>query len=65
MVGAQRPIKMASTLSPVKNITSETTMIDSTTKSIIKFIVPMRSIKFLIILCTKIPINILKSNLKT
>lgn len=50
MVGAQKAIKIASSLSPVRNIYSETTIIESTTRSKITFIAPTLSIKFLIIL---------------
>ena len=49
MVGAQNAMKMASSLSPVRNITSETIIIEITTSSIMQFITPIRSIKFLII----------------
>jgi hypothetical protein len=50
MVGAQNAMKMASNLSPVRNITSETIIIEITTSSIMQFITPIRSIKFLIII---------------
>ena len=50
MVGAQKAIKIASSLSPVRNIYSETTIIESTTRSISTFITPTLSIKFLIML---------------
>lgn len=49
MVGAQKAIKMASNFFPLRNKTSETTIMDRTTKSNTQFIAPMRSIKFLII----------------
>ncbi len=49
MVGAQNAMKMASNLSPVRNITSETIIIEITTSSIMQFITPIRSIKFFII----------------
>ena len=49
MVGAQKAIKIPSSFLPLRKSTSETTIIDKTTRSKIKFITPMRSIKFLII----------------
>lgn len=49
IVGAQKAMKIASNLSPVRKIISETMIIDRTTSSIMKFITPMRSIKFFII----------------
>lgn len=50
MVGAQKAIKIASSFSPVRNMYSETTIMESTTRSKITFITPTLSIKFLIIL---------------
>lgn len=49
MVGAQKATKIASSFLPLRNKYSEKTIIDKTTKSMIIFITPMRSIKFLII----------------
>lgn len=49
MVGAQKAIKIASSFLPLRKSTSETTIIDNTTRSKIQFITPIRSIKFLII----------------
>ncbi len=49
MVGAQKAIKIASSLSPVRKITSDTIIIEITTRSITQFIAPILSIKFLII----------------
>ena len=40
MVGAQNAIKMASIFFPLRKSTSETMMIETTTKSIIQFIMP-------------------------
>ena len=50
MVGAQKATKMASNFSPVKNIYSDTIIIERTTRSKTQFIAPIFSIKFLIIL---------------
>ena len=47
IVGAQKAMKIASNLSPVRKIISETMIIDRTTSSIMKFITPMRSKNFL------------------
>lgn len=55
MVGAQKAIKMASSLSPLRKTTSDTIIIEITTRSITQFIAPILSIKFLIIfniICT-------------
>jgi hypothetical protein len=49
MVGAQNAINIASNFLPLRKSTSETTMIDKTTRSNIQFIAPIRLIKFLII----------------
>lgn len=48
-MGAQNATKIASNFFPLRNKTSETTIMDKTTKSNIQFIAPIRSIKFLII----------------
>ena len=50
MVGAQNAIKIASSFSPFKNRYSDTIMIERTMRSITKFIAPIFSIKFLIII---------------
>ncbi len=55
MVGAQNAINSASNLFPCRKIYSETMMIDNTTKSMIAFMTPIRSRKFLIILRKVIP----------
>lgn len=47
MVGAQNAINMASIFSPLRNKYSETMIIDITTKSMMQFITPTLSIKFL------------------
>ncbi len=47
MVGAQNATKMASNFFPLRNRYSETTIMESTTRSNIQFITPTRSIKFL------------------
>ncbi len=47
MVGAQNAIKIASNFFPLRNITSETTIMDSTTRIMMKFITPIFSIKCL------------------
>ncbi len=47
MVGAQKATKMASIFFPLRNRYSETTMMESTTRSNKQFITPTRSIKFL------------------
>ncbi len=57
MVGAQKAIKIASSLFPCRNMYSETRMMDITTKSMITFMTPIRSRKFLIILRKVIPIK--------
>jgi len=49
MVGAQKAIKIASSLFPLRKITSETIIIEITTRSIMQFMTPIRSIKFFII----------------
>ncbi len=47
MVGAQKAMKIASNFFPDKKSTSETIIMDTTTNSIMQFIRPIRSIKFL------------------
>ncbi len=47
MVGAQNAIKIASNFFPLRNITSETMIMDSTTRIMTKFITPIFSIKCL------------------
>lgn len=47
MVGAQNATKMASIFFPLRNRYSETTIMESTTRSNKQFITPTRSIKFL------------------
>ena len=42
MVGAQKAIKIASNLSPVRKIISDTTIIEITTRSIMQFMTPIR-----------------------
>lgn len=54
IVGAQKAINIASNFSPLKNKTSATTMMDRTTNSMMQFIAPTRSIKFLIIFVIQI-----------
>lgn len=49
MVGAQKATKIASSLSPVRKRTSDTIIIEITTRSITLFIAPILSIKFFII----------------
>jgi len=49
MVGAQKAIKIASSLSPLRKRTSDTIIMEITTRSITQFIAPILSIKFLII----------------
>ena len=41
MVGAQKAIKIASNLSPVRKINSDTIIIETTTRSITQFIAPI------------------------
>ena len=48
-MGAQNATKIASNFFPLRNKTSEPTLIDNTNKSTIQFIALIRSIKFLII----------------
>lgn len=57
MVGAQNAIKIASSFFPLIKSVSETIMMENTTKSITKFIAPIRLIKFFNILRTKILIK--------
>lgn len=57
MVGAQKAMKIASNFLPERNIYSETIIIDKTTRSITKFIAPIFSKKFLIIISTVILIK--------
>ncbi|NNK75338.1 MAG: hypothetical protein HKP42_04665 [Maribacter sp.] len=49
MVGAQKAIKIASSLFPFRKRTSDTIIIDTTTRSMTQFTAPILSIKFLII----------------
>ncbi len=49
MVGAQKAIKIASSLSPLRKSTSDTIIMETTTRSMTQFIAPILSIKFLII----------------
>ncbi len=62
MVGAQKAIKMASSLSPCKKWYSETIIMDNTTRSIMQFMTPILSIKSLIILTIILHLNIRKYN---
>ena len=48
MVGAQNPINNASNFLPWRNITSETMMIEKTTRIIIQFMTPIFLINLLI-----------------
>ena len=54
MVGAQKAMKIASNFFPDKKSISETTIMDTTTNSIMQFIRPIRSIKFLNIVVMEI-----------
>ena len=47
MVGAQNAIKIASSFFPLRNMTSETIIMDNTTRIMIKFMIPIFSIKCL------------------
>ncbi len=47
MVGAQNATKIASNFFPLRNITSETIIMDTTTRSMMKFMTPTFSIKCL------------------
>ncbi len=47
MVGAQNAIKIASSFFPLRNMTSETTIMDNTTRIMTKFMTPIFSIKCL------------------
>lgn len=49
MVGAQKAINIASSLSPLRKRTSDTIIMEITTRSITQFIAPILSIKFFII----------------
>lgn len=64
MVGAQKAMKIASSLFPFKKSTSETIIIENTTKSIMKFITPILFINLLIINlnynCQSLNISIIK-----
>ncbi len=57
MVGAQKAKNIASNLLPVRNRYSEAIMMDTTTKSMMIFIMPIRSIKFLNIVVMEILIK--------
>jgi hypothetical protein len=48
MVGAQKAIKIASNFCPLRKRTSDTIIMEITTRSMTQFIAPIRSIKFLI-----------------
>lgn len=54
MVGAQKAMKIASNFFPDKKRNSETIIMETTTNSIMQFIKPIRSIKFLNIVVIEI-----------
>ncbi len=57
-------MKMASNFFPLRNKTSDTTIMDRTTKSNTQFIAPILSIKFLIITVIQILLKGINNNFK-